>query len=106
MAKAFTHGNWVELDEKGEPLCDISQLICPKCKQPPAYIDGLGYVDACIAKKIDGVQSICCGHGVHTAYVVFDDGTRVPDYHWERRDIFKIQLKAFINRIKSCLRLR
>ena len=65
-------------------VTDWSKRICPKCGKPPVLIDGVGLVDACIGKKIDGVESICCGHGIHTAYIVFDDGTRVPEYHWNR----------------------
>lgn len=85
MAKALIHGNWINLDKDGIPLSNERDLICPKCGKPPVYIGGVGYVDACIGKKIDGVESICCGHGIGSAYIVFNDGTKVPTYLWEEQ---------------------
>ena len=84
MSKCIIHGNVIETDNGKVDEEVYKNLKCPKCGKPPVFIDGVGYVDACIGKKIEGVESICCGHGIHTAYVIFKDGARIPEYFWNQ----------------------
>jgi len=54
---------------------------CPRCGKKPTK-DGH---DPCIA-NLPGVVAACCGHGVETGYVMFEDGRTIRgnfDFQWE-----------------------
>lgn len=57
---------WVDT---GEPV-GLGMRPCARCGQMPAEE---GH-DACVG-TLPGVKAACCGHGVSTPYVLFEDGS-------------------------------
>lgn len=50
----------------------IEYRPCPKCGGLPTEE---GH-DACL-RKLPGVKSACCGHGVRAGYIAFENGVRI-----------------------------
>ncbi|MDL2212118.1 hypothetical protein LJB88_04505 [Erysipelotrichaceae bacterium OttesenSCG-928-M19] len=51
---------WLYVDTD-KPIDEIRP--CKRCGKSPIFIDGVGYVDACLG-YIEGATSVCCGHGI------------------------------------------
>ena len=59
-----------------EPEVRRNLRPCPVCGLNPADYDGH---DPCIA-NLPGVEFACCGHGVGSGYVKFEDGRIIKGY--------------------------
>lgn len=55
------------------PVVEGAERPCVRCGRPPVGDVG---ADACLG-VLPGVKAACCGHGVLSPYVLFEDGTRL-----------------------------
>lgn len=65
---------WIYTDD-GKKLDNTKQRPCKRCGE---HATEEGY-DSCLG-YLEGVKHACCGHGIlGYAYVVLEDGTRIPE---------------------------
>ena len=66
-------GPWFFRDNGEEVTREsVRRRLCPKCKKPQTPE---GH-DPCIA-NLPGVRYACCGHGIETGYILFENGLRI-----------------------------
>jgi hypothetical protein len=85
----YKDSRWV-FSDNGEPVRGGNgERACVRCGELPT-LDGH---DACIANLPD-VRAACCGHGVHTGYISYENGDRKQLHIKNHSDEYRQQLGA------------